>query len=210
MIRVFLLHEDPVALERLREALGGAADISVVGQAADAGQALAALRTQPVDVIVMALPVPPEAEPQESADHPHARVPLVVFVPSPGCADGGHLGLGGAAGYLCADAAALNLSAAVRAVHAGESYVCPYLAAGQGQVRHQGHTANPRLDRLTRRELEILRQLVSGKPNRKIALALGLSTKTISAHRMHILAKLGLHSNIELARLAFEEGLLDD
>lgn len=210
MIRIFLVHDDGIVLEQLQEVVSAAPDITVVGTARNADQALAALRTQPVDVIVMGLPAPRDVQIQPSAHQVDARLPLAIFVPLPGCTDDGHPGPARAVGCLCSDAAGLNLCAAVRTVYGGEPYLCPYLAPVQEHMRAHGQQAAPCLKRLTQRELQLFRQLAAGKPNREIARALGVSAKTVSAHRMNILAKLGLHSNVELARLAFEQGLLTD
>ena len=70
-------------------------------------------------------------------------------------------------------------------------------------------TADP-LVRLTVRERQVLKLLVEGLPNREIAGVLGMGRKTVSTHRMHILAKLGLRNNAELVRFALTHDFLNN
>jgi DNA-binding NarL/FixJ family response regulator len=208
MIRVLIVHDHAATRGRLRSALAAAPGIRVVGHVADADQALVAARGLDPDVIVMAL-IPRGLDTDAPAERRYAQVPLAIFKPQPGSIDAGRLVHSDALGYLCPAATTLDLVAAVRTVHAGRPFVCPHVRAALKQARPKAGGRSERLDRLTQRELQLLRELAAGKPNREIARALGLSPKTVSTHRMHILAKLGLHSNVELARLAFEHNLLD-
>jgi DNA-binding NarL/FixJ family response regulator len=209
MIRVFLVHNDVNARERLRKLLSAAADVTLTGVTTYAEQRPAALPSECADVVVMGLLWPlgiqAQQSPTESRD-----VPLIVFTSTCECADSGRLRPGWPAACLCASAAATHLLAAVRAVHAGEPYSCPQLTADHTPMRPGIVNVDPRLKRLTPRQFELFRQLAAGRPNREIAAALGLSPKTVSAHRMHILGKLGLRTNIDLARLAFTTGLLNE
>jgi DNA-binding NarL/FixJ family response regulator len=62
------------------------------------------------------------------------------------------------------------------------------------------------LPELTQREREVATMLARGEPNREIATALGISIKTVDTHRAHVLKKLGLRNNVELARLVIRRG----
>lgn len=59
---------------------------------------------------------------------------------------------------------------------------------------------------LTPREMEVARALAYGLPNRKIAAELGISIKTVDTHRAHVLRKLAVRNNVQLARLAIRRG----
>lgn len=67
--------------------------------------------------------------------------------------------------------------------------------------------ASSRIAVLTRRELEVLRGLVSGEPNKRIAHNLGISPRTVEAHRAHLMAKLKVRSFSEALHIAFAAGL---
>jgi len=61
---------------------------------------------------------------------------------------------------------------------------------------------------LTKREQEVAVRLACGETGRDIAAALGISIKTVSTHRGHLLVKLGLRHNVDLARRAIQEGVV--
>jgi two-component system invasion response regulator UvrY len=113
----------------------------------------------------------------------------------------------GAAGYVTKGASADVFWSAVEKVLSGGTYVTPQmgerLASG---LAWRGHAAPH--ERLTDREFQVFRALAAGVPSREIAVTLGLSVKTVSAHRTNVLSKLGLRSNAELIRYAIERHLV--
>lgn len=114
----------------------------------------------------------------------------------------------GASGYLTKDSAAEELVRAVRKIAAGGTYVSTSLA--ERVVRQlNGADAAPRHARLSDRELEVLRRIVSGERLTDIARALHLSVKTISTHKTRILEKLEIASTAGLVRYGLEHGLGD-
>lgn len=81
------------------------------------------------------------------------------------------------------------------------------------EERISAHDADRRIAALTPRETEVLRGLVSGEPNKRIAYQLGISPRTVEAHRAHLMAKLKVRSFSQALRIAFAAGLdqsLDD
>lgn len=114
----------------------------------------------------------------------------------------------GAAGYLSKQSASDALVTAVNRVLAGGRYVSPALAellAGSisGAASEANHEA------LSDRELEVLRLIARGYSNKSAGAELCLSEKTIATYRARIGAKLGLSTNVELARYALQHGLVD-
>jgi LuxR family maltose regulon positive regulatory protein len=75
---------------------------------------------------------------------------------------------------------------------------------------HQSPAAQPLLDPLSERELEVLQLVASGASNQEIALALVLALGTIKLHVSHILSKLGVNSRTQAILRARELGLLPD
>jgi FixJ family two-component response regulator len=67
-----------------------------------------------------------------------------------------------------------------------------------------------RFEKLTSRELQVLRQVVGGRMNKQIAADLGISERTVKMHRTAITTKVGVHSSAQLATLAREAGLFAD
>jgi DNA-binding NarL/FixJ family response regulator len=68
---------------------------------------------------------------------------------------------------------------------------------------------NGEIEKLSAREIEVLRLLVIGKSSKEIAGQMGISVKTVDTHRTHLLRKLKLRSTVELVRYAFRHGLVD-
>lgn len=115
----------------------------------------------------------------------------------------------GAMGYVTKDGAGRELVTAVRKVAAGGAYITPGLAESVVLHLHGGFTA-PRHNRLSDREMDVLRRLVAGERLTDIAEALHLSVKTVSTHKSRILDKLQLPNLAALVRYGLQHGLVDD
>lgn len=116
----------------------------------------------------------------------------------------------GAQGYLLKDMEPDDLVVALRDIVAGKTVVAPDLAPVLAKVV-QGETLEPPATspfaELTPRESEILALLAEGQSNKVIARNLGISDGTVKLHVKAILRKLGVHSRVEAAVIAVEQGL---
>jgi len=109
----------------------------------------------------------------------------------------------GAIGFVVKELADEELPQAVRAAACGEEYVSPRMAARLDAL-HQALTE----DKLTAREVEVLRLIALGHTSVEIAHKLHLSPRTVETHRACIHGKLGLATRAELVRYALGRGLL--
>jgi DNA-binding NarL/FixJ family response regulator len=117
----------------------------------------------------------------------------------------------GAAGYLLKNSQPTELARAVRAAQAGEAIIDPTAAARLVSALSDPDRARPTsapLDQLTGREREVLALIAQGRANKRIALELGISEKTVKTHVGHVLAKLGVTDRTQAAVLAVQEGLV--
>jgi len=114
----------------------------------------------------------------------------------------------GAAGYLTKASVADELVLAVRKVLSGGKYVSAALAENLATVLGGG-AALTLHEMLSPRELEVLRFVATGRTIKEIAAELSLSEKTIGTYRSRISEKLGLATNVELARYALKHGLVE-
>jgi DNA-binding NarL/FixJ family response regulator len=112
-----------------------------------------------------------------------------------------------AAGWLPRDADGESLAAAVRAVAAGMLVLDPAFARPLDRLRVSGDGDAPPTT-LTARELDVLRLVADGLPNKGIALALGISEHTVKFHLGAVLSKLDAHSRTEAVTVAARRGLL--
>ena len=114
----------------------------------------------------------------------------------------------GATGYLLKDSDADDVAAAVRAAHRGELQLDPVIARRLMASLREERSDNPTAE-LTARELEVLRLVAAGKPNKQIATELSISERTARTHVSRILRKLRLSSRTQAALWAVREGLVE-
>lgn len=121
----------------------------------------------------------------------------------------------GAWGYVSKRESPSEITEAVRKVAAGGFAFSPNvretcgLDDSKAAPKAEGEKPSSRLNRLTQRELQILRMIGRGMPRGEIAAAIHRSPKTVDAHRSSIMDKLDLHDRVELARFAIREGLVE-
>jgi two-component system response regulator NreC len=213
-IRVLVVDDHTLVREGLVGLLGSQPDITVVGQAGSAPEALDELtRVQP-DVVLMDVGLPGlgglDATQEIRQRFPGVQVLIVTIHDRE---DYLFRALrAGAAGYVLKGAEVGDLLAAVRAASRGEVYLFPsvtkklvadYLrrsGSGEEQATYDG---------LSEREREILSLIAEGMTSNEIATLLVLSPHTVQSHRDHIMAKLGLHTKAALIRYAIAHGLID-
>lgn len=212
VIRVALCDDHAVVRSGLRRILDDESDITVVGEAGNAQDAVALASTEQPDVFVMDLGLPGtsgiDATRQVRAASGETSV-LVLTVHD----DVAYLRRAfdaGATGYLVKDAADVELVMAVRHVAAGDNYVHPSL--GAALLDPEVVTARPAGPggKLSEREVDVLGLVALGYTNVDIAEELYVSVRTVETHRAHLQQKLGVKSRAELVRIAREHGLITD
>jgi DNA-binding NarL/FixJ family response regulator len=214
-ISVLVVDDHAVVRRGLLAFLDSEPDLEVVGDAGGGMQALDLLARldsegRRPDVVVMDLQMQP-VDGIESTRQIRARYDDVEVVALTSFAEEErvHAALeAGASGYLLKDADADEVAAAVRAAHRGELQLDPLVARRlMSSLRagpHKDLTAE-----LTSRELEVLRLLGAGRPNKEIAAELGISERTARTHVSNVLRKLGLSSRTQAAVWSIREGLVD-
>jgi DNA-binding NarL/FixJ family response regulator len=118
----------------------------------------------------------------------------------------------GASGFLLKTAPPEDLLTAVRVVSRGEALLSPSVTRRviQEVTRQQRRAPrSPDLDRLTQRELEVLRLLAEGRSNAEIAAELYLSEATVKTHTSSILSKLGLRDRVQVVIFAYKQGITE-
>lgn len=115
---------------------------------------------------------------------------------------------GGACGYLTKASAGAELIRAVERILAGGRYVSAVLAEQLASVMGQLESGPPH-ERLSKREIEILRLIAAGMTHKEMVIHLGLSCNTISTYRARLLEKMRMHTNAELTHYAILNQLVN-
>jgi two-component system, NarL family, response regulator LiaR len=208
-IRVLIVDDHAVVREGLRAFLELQEGIDVAGEAADGNEAIEAARRVRPDVILMDL-VMPQLDGVAAMRLLRERVPETRVIVLTSFLDDDKLLpalRSGAAGYLLKNADPPEVARAVRAAHAGEALLDPVVAARLVETLAADGVEDP-LDRLTPREREVLVLIGRGFPNKRIALELDVSEKTVKTHVGHVLAKLGVTDRTQAAVFAVRSGLV--
>jgi len=214
-IGVVVVDDHEVVRRGLLAFLDSEPDIEVLGEAGGGAQALDLLASMDAagrrpDVIVMDLQMAPidgieSTRRVRALYHDIEVVALTSFAEE----ERVHAALeAGASGYLLKDSDADDVAAAVRAAHRGELQLDPVIAKRLMSSLRQGRGAPPASE-LTSRELDVLRLVAAGKPNKQIAAELAISERTARTHVSRILRKLRLSSRTQAALWAVREGLVE-
>ncbi len=212
MIRILIADDHEVVREGLRGFLELQDGLTVVGEAGDGEEALVNAERLRPDVILMDL-VMPRLDGVGAMRELRRRMPEIRVIVLTSFLDDDRLlpaVQAGAGGYLLKDVEPSELARAVRAAYAGEALLDPAAAARLVEAIADGQAspAEEERERLTRREREVLELIAQGRSNKRIALELGISEKTVKAHVGRLLAKLGVTDRTQAALLAVRRGLV--
>ncbi|MFG1703248.1 response regulator [Nonomuraea sp. M3C6] len=219
-IRVLLVDDQPLLRTGFRLILEAEPDLTVVGQAGDGKDAQEQTRALLPDVVLMDIRMPGvdgiEATRRivrEAA--PSAHVPKVLVLTTFDLDEYIVEALrAGASGFLLKDVPPDELVQAIRVVAAGDAIVAPSVTRrlldrfAKRLPSAYEQAAPARLDRLTERELEVLRLIAKGMSNAEIAAKLVVSETTVKTHVGNVLTKLGLRDRVQAVVLAYETGLI--
>lgn len=213
-IRVFLADDHLILREGIRSLLEKVPDIEMVGEAGEGEEAVAKVEQLVPDVVLMDITMPGlnglEATRQIKQKNPQVKVLILTMHETDQYLS--QMLRAGASGYVVKTTATSELISAVRAVHQGDVYLYPSITRmlvddylqrvkrGEEKTSYEG---------LTSREREILMYIAEDKKNKEIADLLGISVRTVQAHRTNLMDKLGAHDRTELVKYAISRGMID-
>lgn len=207
-IKVLLVDDHAVVRNGMRLMLSAADDIEVTAEAETVQEALYMSRDRDLDVVLLDINLPDKSGLDLIKLLRDERPKLAILILSMYSEEiyAVRAFKHGAAGYLTKSSNAATVVAAVRKVASGGKYVSPTMMeklasviGGDGMGSHES---------LSDRELEVLKFVASGESLVRIAEMLHLSPSTVTTYRARVLEKMGMRSNAELTRYAFENGLL--
>ena len=205
MIRVLVADDHKIVRDGLKGILAATADLQAAGEAASGDEALALVKANDYDVVMIDMSMPGlsgiDLIKRLKIEKPKLRI-LVLSMHGERQYAARAL-KAGASGYLNKDRAAEMLVGALRKVAAGGMHITEATAATLLQSSEK-----PPHETLSDREFEVLRLLVEGLGPTEIGDKLHLSVKTVSTHKTRILEKLGLGGTAELVRYALDNKLV--
>lgn len=207
-VRLVIADDHTVLRQGLCEMLEDKGVFSIVGQASDGLELLEILKNTPADIVLMDIAMP-KLDGMATLDRMQAQkltTPVVVLSANEGERSIRTALKAGAKGYLPKNVGLEELEFAINSVIEGKTYLSPSITSSL--MNASDPTESP-LSALTKREVEILKYLAQGKPNKDIGKLLHISSRTVDTHRSNILKKLNLKTNADLVRLAIAEELVN-
>jgi len=210
-VNVVVVDDHRVVRAGLVALLSRQREITIVGEAGNGAEAVRLARALKPDVVLMDIRMPEmngvEATRQIRTESPTVEVLILTTY------DDDELiwsGLeAGAKGYLLKDAPAEELISAIFQVAAGHSILPPNIAAKLvTRIRHGGGSPERPSANLTERELDILRLIAQGSPNKEIAATLHISENTVKTHISNVLHKMDAKDRTEAVAKALTQGLI--
>ncbi len=213
MIRVVLVDDQTLVRRGIRSLLELSGDIGIVAEAADGDEALDVIRRERPDAVLLDVRMPKRTGVEVLRElHRAGELPPTILLTT---FDDDEVLLegvkAGARGYLLKDVTLEQLTDAIRTVAGGGTLIRPAVTErvlrGLEHVRRDFESLSPP-DRLTKRELEILRLMAGGYSNKEIADALGTAEGTVKNHASNILSKLGVRDRTRAVLKALELGYI--
>ena len=208
-IRVLIIDDHPIVHDGVATALARTEDIRLVASSESVEAALRVLPQARPDVVLLDVRLHGSDGLDAIGTLIAAKPDLPILIFSAYDLDAYVFGAirAGARGYVLKGTASAELAAAIRKVHAGESYVSPSLSA---KLVEQMQPRSGRSRTLTPRELMVLRLMATGLSNRDIASALSISERTVKFHVTAILNRLGADNRTQAVALAVRRGILSN
>ena len=214
-LRILIADDHELIREGLKARLEKQPGWQVCAEAANGREAVELARTLRPDVAVLDISMPElngiEATRQIRRECPKTAVLILTMQESEGLVR--DVLAAGARGFVLKTDTTRLLVSAVEALAEGKPFftgkVSELVLGGFLDPGHASRAASAEAGRLSPREREIAQLLAEGKTNKEIAAKLGVSVKTIDAHRANIMRKLSLHSIAELVRYAIREKLIE-
>lgn len=208
-ISVILVDDHPMVLQGISACLEDAPELKLIGIANDVAELWTLPELEKCDVLVLDINLPEQSgiEAMPKALEMGTGMKVVVFSMHRGIEYARRALAAGASGYVFKDAMPEELIRAIETVHVGGTYLPPGIAV---RLAASGPSAgkSARAMQLTDREIAVLDKVASGRSSKEIALMMGLSVRTVEAHRRNIKQKLDAKSASECVSIAMGLGLI--
>jgi DNA-binding NarL/FixJ family response regulator len=207
MSKILLVDDHPLLREGLGRLIETEPELSICGMAGSVQEAISMVESQKPDLVITDLTLPGRngLELIKDLATTHPEIPIIVLSMHDELIYAERVLRSGGRGYVMKDSSPDRLLEAIKVVRGGgvfasqtvTSHFLKTLAPAKGSP-----TSGFPLERLTDREMEVFELIGQARSNQDIATRLGISPRTLDAHRAHIREKLGLSDGSELTRYA--------
>src|SRR5216684_787351 len=211
-IRCVIADDHEMLRYGVRRLLEDAPDFAVVGEAGDAAEALKLVLEHRPDLVLLDISMPGMSSFEAGRlieEHTGTRI---VYLTMHEDREYVQQALrSGASGYLLKDTPAPLLLRALREIHRGERSLSPRIQTqlkDEATLRNQAGRVPLRRSTLTLREREVMKLLAEGNTVKQSAAVLGVSVKTVEAHKFNLMRKLDIHNKAQLVTLAIRKKIL--
>jgi len=212
-IKCLLVDDHTLFRQGVRRLLESESDFEVIAEAADGGEAVEKARDTRPDVVLMDIGMQGlssfESARQIKKNRPEVKILFLTMYDDEDylvqCLEVG------ASGYVLKDTPAPQLLTAVRDVYKGGKFLSSQVLGKlveDFRSRVRDTRLRPRMSTLTPREREILKLLAEGNSVKEIAVILGLSVKTVEAHKFNLVRKLDIHNKAQLVTYAIQKKII--
>jgi DNA-binding NarL/FixJ family response regulator len=220
VIRVVIVDDQPLVRAGITMLVNAEDDIDVVAEAADGQEALALIRAQRPDVVLMDVRMPgidgvaaTRVVSNEGLTAQNGEPIRIIILTTYHVDEAVHSALhAGAKGFLLKDAAPAEIVSAIRAVVAGDAWLGPAVTRrliDEFATRPEYNTPTPvEMAQLTPREREVLTLMARGLSNSDVAVQLFISEATVKTHLARVMAKLNVREKSQAVAAAYQTGLV--
>ena len=211
-VKILIADDHPLMRNGIKARISNEPDYSLVGEAGNGVEVIEKVLQLKPDIVIMDIVMPRMdgilATEQIKKSSPQTKVIILSMYKQ---AEYAYRAFhAGAEGYMLKENISDELIKAISYVREGKRYICPIIAEyfAEEYIQHSIINSSDPFYSLSLREKEVLRLIVEGKTNRKIAENLFISISTVKSHRHSIMKKLGVHDIASLTKLAVEKGFI--
>jgi two-component system nitrate/nitrite response regulator NarL len=214
-IRILIADDHTIFREGLKNVFAGEPDFQIVGEAHDGDSTLQLAEKLQPDILLLDLLMPKKSgmEVLQALSESHSKVRTILLSGAVEGEDISRIFELGARGLILKDSTKEMLFKCIRAVSEGQYWVgrqsVSTLVQTLKKYKDSKKNAKPKNYGLTPREMDVIRAVVSGYPNKEIAGKLSISEQTVKHHITNIFDKLGVYNRLELTLFVLHHGIVE-
>ncbi|MBN1379416.1 MAG: response regulator [Gammaproteobacteria bacterium] len=210
MTRLLIVDDHDLVRAGIRRLLQDVEEVEVIGECASGEEAMVACQKLDPEIVLMDLHMPGMGgmEAAKRIIDRYKDIKVIILTAESEAPVSKHTIKFGVSGYLTKGSGISEMIHAIKQVNAGHRYISPVVAQKLALSMLDGDQSP--LDKLSKRELEVLIRISQGQSNREIAEQLHLSPKTTSTYRARLLEKLNATNDVELSRICRTSGIMNN